>query len=215
MSFGSSARDFIRVSKLIVEITNSLKDTGGAKSEYQELVRTLDCLRTALDGLDRLNPSEADSKTRNAIICAAFTCRYTLETFQSSIKKYDDALGLWTNERGMKSAVDKLRWTFQQRHGLSALQTTLQAHLEIINMLLAKYNQEKLDRISSEAESRQISVLERLESTEAKVSEIGESVKAQALAAQSNASILEKLFQTISGEFIGPWMFVADLVAKL
>jgi hypothetical protein len=54
MSFGFSVGDFIAVGKLIGEIISSLQTIGGAKSEYQELIREFDSLHTALRSLAQL-----------------------------------------------------------------------------------------------------------------------------------------------------------------
>jgi hypothetical protein len=215
MSFGFSVGDLATVINLIDNIASSLQNNGGAKSEYQELLRTLECLRNALDDLDSLQSSEADSNTIDAVVYAALSCRHILETFRESIRGYDRTLGVWAKGRPVKSIVDKLRWTFQQRHRPSPLLTTLDIHIDVINILLAKHGQEKLDRISSKVEAHQSRIQETLEDTRVKIGEIGDSVKAQALAVQSNTSVLGKLHQIISDELSGPWRSVANLVAKL
>jgi hypothetical protein len=48
MSFGFSVGDFLAVGKLIADITNSLREAGGSKSEYQELLQKLESLDHAL-----------------------------------------------------------------------------------------------------------------------------------------------------------------------
>ena len=54
MSFGFSIGDSIAVGKLIVDSTSSLRTTGGAKVEFQDLIRSLEDLLNALCRLDRL-----------------------------------------------------------------------------------------------------------------------------------------------------------------
>jgi hypothetical protein len=49
------------VGELIARITSSLKDAGGAKSEYQELLRALETLEAALHRVDKLQPSGSAS----------------------------------------------------------------------------------------------------------------------------------------------------------
>jgi len=54
MSFGFSVGDFIAAGTLIKDIVTCLKDSGGAVSQYQELMRELDGLQHALDKIERL-----------------------------------------------------------------------------------------------------------------------------------------------------------------
>ena len=60
MSFGFSVGDFIAIGKLIGDITSCLQSAGGARSEYQELIREFESLKVALCHLDRLNNSTSE-----------------------------------------------------------------------------------------------------------------------------------------------------------
>lgn len=67
MSFGFSVGDFLAVGKLITDITNSLSEAGGSKSEYQELLRELDSLNHALKHLEKLRSDNAASANLESI----------------------------------------------------------------------------------------------------------------------------------------------------
>jgi hypothetical protein len=56
MSFGFGVGDFIAVSNLIAKVVGCLKDVGGSKSEYQQLVSVLESPDRALSQLDRMKP---------------------------------------------------------------------------------------------------------------------------------------------------------------
>lgn len=60
MSFGFSAGDFIAVGKLIADITSCLKEPGGFKTEYCDLVLELECLHKTLLHLDSLPSSQGN-----------------------------------------------------------------------------------------------------------------------------------------------------------
>jgi hypothetical protein len=211
MSFGFSVGNFVAVGELIARITSSLKDAGGAKSEYQELLRALETLEAALHRVDKLQPSGSTSTNLVSIKYTALSCRRPLEEFLARTRKYDKSLGLWAKESAIKSTVDKLRWTFWQRDGLSNLQTYLEIHVGTINILLAEYGLEKLDHISS----NQLDIEERLEDTRAIVDGIKDNIEVQALAVQRNSSLLTKLYQVVYGELSVSWTSLVNMVAKV
>ena len=63
MSFGFSVGDFLAATLLIKDISCWLQASGGAASEYQELVRELHGLQQALNTIERLqgNPNQAST----------------------------------------------------------------------------------------------------------------------------------------------------------
>jgi hypothetical protein len=93
MSFGFSFGDFIAVGTLITDITSSLRETGGSKSEYQELLRELESLQHALSQLDTLQLSDSCSTNVDSIKYAALSCRRPLEQFLSHGNMNHSSLG--------------------------------------------------------------------------------------------------------------------------
>jgi hypothetical protein len=104
MSFGLSLGDFIAVGSVIADIVGSLKDAGGAKSDYQELIRELESLDRALKHVDRLQGVGADG-----VKCAALMCRYPLEDFMTKIRKYEKSIGINEDAGVVKGTVRKLQ----------------------------------------------------------------------------------------------------------
>lgn len=95
MSFGFSVGDFLAASKLIFDITTSLSESGGSKSEYQELFRELDSLSRALKHVERLDShTGVSSNTLDSIKCAALLCRHPLGEFLTKVRKYEASLGV-------------------------------------------------------------------------------------------------------------------------
>jgi hypothetical protein len=127
MSFGVSVGDFIAVAKLIKEIASCLQDTHGAKQDYQDLVRELECLEQALRHLDQLqqSPASTSSVDLDSIKYAALSCRRPLEQFLGKIRKYDRSLGIWGKNGVIKTATDKLKWGFCQKEEVGKLQAYL------------------------------------------------------------------------------------------
>lgn len=153
MSFGFSVGDFVAVGKLAIEIATSLQAIGGARSEYQELVRELRSLDAALCQLDRLDSGAGPSQHVSSIKCVALSCRHPLEEFLAKVKKYEKSLGTWSRPSVVSSATHKLRWTFGHSDDVKRLQTYLNVHIGTINILLAEHGLEKMDLSDRTAET--------------------------------------------------------------
>ena len=216
MSFGFAVGDFIAVGNLIKDISSCLQDTGGAKAEYQGLLRELECLQQALEHLDKLQNSSSSPYTNlDSIKYAALSCRRPLEQFLGKIQKYDKSLGVWGKEGVIKSTVDKLRWGFGQKEDIRKLQSYLNIHIGTINILLAEHGLEKMDLASDKAVAHQFHIRERLEITYNVIKTISGNLAMQILIVENTQDMLARLFEMISGEFRTSWRSLGDMVAKV
>lgn len=216
MSFGFSVGDFIAVAELITNITNSLRDAGGSKSEYQELVRELEYLQSALQHLDRLGSSKSSSfTTLDSIKCAALSCRNPLQEFLRKSEKYDKSLGVRGTNRGFRATTDKLRWSFGHKAEVCKLQNYLNVHVGTINILLAEHGLEIMDLAATKADTDQQHIRERLEESEQLIRSVKDDFATQAMLVQKTNSMVGKLLQLISGEFISSWKSLGEMVAKI
>lgn len=214
MSFGFSVGDFLAVGKLIVDITNSLREAGGSKSEYQELLRELESLNHALKHLDKL-PTNGASANLESIKYAALSCRRPLEQFLGEIEKYDKALGIRGGAKPIKKTADKLRWAFGEKDKVKKLQSYLNIHIGTINILLAEHGLEKMNLAAEKGELDQLHIRERLENTKSLMQWIKESVIAQTAAVQNTNSMLTKLFGMVSGELGSSLKSLGEMAAKV
>ena len=218
MSFGFSVGDFIAVGSLVAEITGCLRESEGAKADYQELLRALECLHQALQHLDKLGQRCASStENLDSIKYAALSCRHPLEEFLGNIKKYNQSLGLWTKENGVKSMADKLKWSFGtgKKEEIAKLQNYLSVHVGTINILLAEHSLEQLDLVSQKAEIDHKYIHERIEDTRKIVDNIQDNAVAQRLAVERSRSMLQYLCRMVSGELSSSWRSLANAVAKV
>lgn len=217
MSFGFSVGDFVAVAKLIKEISSCLQDGQGAKQDYQDLLRELECLEQALRRLDQLQQSPASTSSVNldSIKYAALSCRRPLEQFLGKIRKYDKSLGLWGKSGVIKTATDKLKWGFGQKEEVGKLQAYLNIHVGTINILLAEYGLEKMELASDKATSQQLWIQKRLENTRDIVKKISGSLAAQVLVVRRTENMLTQLVGMISGEFRTSWRSFGDMIAKV
>lgn len=216
MAFGFSVGDFIAIGKLIKDISSCLHDTGGAKAEYQELLREFECLQQALQHLDKLqNRNSCSPAALDSIKYAALSCRRPLEEFLGKIQKYDKSLGMWGKDGVITSTANKLRWGFGQKEEVRKLQNYLNIHVATINILLAEHSLEKMDLVSDKVAAHELHIRERLESTRAIIEKISGSLATQVLVVESTQNMLTRLFGMISGEFKTSWRSLRDMVAKV
>jgi hypothetical protein len=216
MSFGFSAGDFIAIGKLIKDISSCLHNAGGAKADYQELLRELECLHQALQHLDKLqNSSSASSQNLDSIKYAALSCRRPLETFFAKIRKYEGSLGVWGKSGVMRSTARKLGWGMGKKEEIRTLQGYLNIHVGTINILLAEHGLEKMEHASDKAAADQLHIRERLEGTRSLIERISGSLNMQKLVLENTRAMVEGLFEMISGEFRASWRSLGDMVAKV
>jgi hypothetical protein len=102
--------DGIALGHLIIEISKSLQDIGGARSDYQELLRELETFQKALVHLDSLQPQISDPTTLDSIKYAALSCWQPLEDFLKKIGKYENDLGVILPADVGRSKTSRKTW---------------------------------------------------------------------------------------------------------
>ena len=218
MSFGFSVSDFVVVGGIIVDIINCLSESGGAKSDYQELLRELESLQQALRHLDRLQKRPNQSaESLDSIKYAALSCRRPLEEFLRHAKKYENSLGLWAKNNAAKSVTEKLKWSFGtgKKDRVAKLQSYLSIHVGTINVLLAEHNLEQLDLMGQKAELDHTTIHQRIEDARKIIDNIQENVVAQKLVVEKSKSMLRNLCQMVSGEPFSSLMSLTDMVSRV
>lgn len=215
MSFGFSTGDFLAVGKLIVDITSSLSAAGGAKSDYQELLRELESLRKALVHLDQLNSHDVSSTTLNSIKYASLSCQHPLEQFLAKVRKYEQSLSLRGKTNVFQSTTDKLRWTFGSSEEVKKLQSYLNVHIGTINILLAQYGLERMNIAEQRAETQHLQIRERLDHTQKLVQETKKNTLAQTVVIQNVGYVLGGLYQVVCGPMKVSLESLGQVVAKI
>jgi hypothetical protein len=216
MSFGFSVGDFLAAGRLVHEVIQSLQELGGAKSDYQELIRELSTLKKALQHLDSMqSDSSSDDRTLQSIKFAALSCRQPLEQFLAQANKYKKSLDVWAKNRASNALAHKLRWGFGMKGEVSKLQGYLNLHVATINMLLAEHGLEKLNLAQEKADSRDLQIREKLDLAQALIERIGNSVSGQAALIQNTSSMIKSLMDMVCGEFRTTWRSLGEMVANI
>jgi hypothetical protein len=213
MSFGFSVGDFLAVGKLIADITSSLKEAGGSKSEYRDVVLELECLHKTLVHLDRLSQQGDNSRTADSIKYAALSCRRPLEEFLGKVKRYEGSLGPNATGPAWKAPMDKVRFRLSGSEEVRRMQNYLSVHVGTINILLAEHGLEAMNFAQEKTEKAQISIKERLDATKGILAQVRDNIASQAAVVYKATTMLEQMYQMVSGEIRMSWKRLEEMVA--
>jgi hypothetical protein len=169
MSFGWSAGDCFAAINLIIEVSSSLKDSGGSRSEFQKLLRELKGLKVALQHIDNLQAKRSNTPSSKLIELKsiALACRIPLEEFILKVNKYDKSLGSHPPKRRkiMQNTTRKIQW-LGMKDDIYKLQHYLDTHIGTINILLAEYQLDLLSLASEQASSDKLDIQSHLRATQ-------------------------------------------------
>jgi hypothetical protein len=136
MSFGFSVGDFFSATILIKDIVTCLKASGGSASEYQELMRELDGLQSALTGIEHLKANPEQMPTVNGIKVAALNCQYILRDFLTKLETYEKSLTTGKTRGWAVDSTKKIKYEFVTKTEVQNLRTYLMMHTNSLNMRL-------------------------------------------------------------------------------
>ena len=136
-SFGYSASDIVAAIALIVQITKTLKASGGAPSEYQELVENLEQLKLILQHIEALQPSAGLAGHVNAVRATALSCQVPLSKFLERTAKFRPALGATSSSGPWRGAARKVQWAVTMSDEIAKLQPKINMRINMLLLLLA------------------------------------------------------------------------------
>lgn len=216
MPFSIGVGDAIAVTDLVVKITNSLRDAGGARSEYEGLLRELHCLEKTLVHLNRLPCHHlANRQILDSIRFTALSCQQPLSQFLNRISKYEDALGVYSKQGQVQASTKKLQWSLSMKEEVTKLQGYLSVQLGTINTLLALHGFETSDASQRRTEEFQNHVTGTLGAMQSHISLIQDDMAAQRQLVRANNSMLSQLHLFICGEVKTGWKSLWNMVSTL
>ena len=93
MAISWSVGDIIACSQLAYKLIRALKDTGGAKEDYQDLINDLSSIhRTLLEVEHMHHATQLTTATINAILFEAHSLSKIMDDFLTTIEAYHSAL---------------------------------------------------------------------------------------------------------------------------
>ena len=121
---------------MINKVRKSLRDAGGASSEYQSAVIELENLATTLSDLEALEPNEDNVQHVNAIRAMAMACRMPLQEFLKKISRYESSLGPFAKRMSLHTSGQKAKWSIALAEDVEKLRALVAAKHVSINLLL-------------------------------------------------------------------------------
>jgi hypothetical protein len=162
MSFGVSVGDIMTMFKLVADINSCLQNSGGARAEYQELVHQLEVLQKALTYIESNAHRRSHSELVEQIRYAIWNCQKPLQQFFERTKRYEKWLGGIGRLKRAKATVAKLQWTFSARKEVEYLLQSIQGHVQVLNILLADHNTQRLYVIEDKADGHPNSIYKEI-----------------------------------------------------
>jgi hypothetical protein len=134
--FGFSAGDFIAALKVVKDVIDALRDSGGAGAEYRELIDELYLLETALLEVKRVELDDEQHAQRVALQQAASQCHRTIDEFWKKIQKYQPHLRSEGSGSKLKDGWRKVQWALCRKEDVAMFRAKLRGETGSINVLL-------------------------------------------------------------------------------
>ncbi|TVY38143.1 hypothetical protein LSUB1_G002853 [Lachnellula subtilissima] len=159
--FGWSVGDLVASLQLVVKIAGALKETGGAKSDYQESIEFLFGLETTLQNLRSVAPILVNQSQESAVQLEAQKIVKPLSICLAKIQKFDGALGLESKRNPWRTAPRKVQWAIFVSKEVKKLRDRISVPMFSLNILLQS---QTLHAVSSLQERLPSDISERLAS---------------------------------------------------
>ena len=138
--FGFGVGDFIAVIELITKVGKALRDSGGAASEYQDVVQELESLRGILTHLGQVRiASSTRVKPADSLKKLALNCQQPLEGFLARIATFKASLDAKTDRKFFQSAPRKIQWGIFMGSEIPKLRAVIAAKVLQLQLLLQLY----------------------------------------------------------------------------
>ncbi|KAL8824504.1 MAG: hypothetical protein Q9191_005010, partial [Dirinaria sp. TL-2023a] len=140
VGFGFSVSDIVIGLKLIKQSIEALQDTKGSSADFRALTHEIDSLRDGLEAVEDLKLDQQfgpKSKQAVAIRQAVSRCRQCIETFLSTIAKYQPCFRTKIPARATwKANLKKIQWALCKQDDVNRFRAQLERHSSSISMLL-------------------------------------------------------------------------------
>lgn len=147
-AFGFSAGDFVSALKLIVDITQALKNTGGAAGDYLQVLADLNLLKDVLSHLHQQQTGATRQRSSNPFAeharKQADLTLSTLANFLDLISKFDASLGPQRSSAWYRGVGRKAQWALVYSKHVDDLRSRIGTQIQTLN-LVTQLQEEYLD----------------------------------------------------------------------
>lgn len=137
--FGWSLGDVILLTKTTHRVIRALKGNGGAASQFQQAVKSLESFQATLNEIKSvLSTSEPDFRNVVRENARLDDSTSSIADFHDRIlRKYERTLGLQATGRALPKTWGKLTWAFDAAKDLAEFQTHLSMQLQVVQLGMA------------------------------------------------------------------------------
>ena len=115
MSFGWSAGDIVSGISTLVKVGKALRETGGAASEYQEVLSFLTSVEATLRGLETIVASNPDLALNDELVKQARLLKSAVDDFRKKVDKYDLSLGSDSGRRKVRRIPMEVQFALSEK----------------------------------------------------------------------------------------------------
>jgi hypothetical protein len=135
-TFSWSVGDIVASIQLVAKIAVALKETGGAKSEYQESIEFLFGLEITLQNLQTIAPVLLNQTQKSILQVEIEKIAKPISVFFERVKKLDTALGSDSKKGSWRTAPRKVQWAMQVSKDVKVLRDRISVPIVSLNILL-------------------------------------------------------------------------------
>lgn len=175
-AFGFSAGDLFAAIGLCTKIPKALRDSGGAASEYQQLILELGGLQDALSRLAALEPNESNINHVNAIRRMSLACMLPMQEFLTKLKKYEASLSPSEKSSPLRATARKTQYAVTTAEDVKSFRAMISGKVISINLLLATHASESLSRAEGRASTNHNVLVDKLEEAKDRIRSVHQTV---------------------------------------
>ncbi len=131
-----SAGDIAAAITILVKVAYGLRETGGAASQFQQVIKNFKALELALEYIEDLDPHDADFSIAQTLCIRSQSSQNVLNDFLASVAKYEKSLGCNPESKWHKGALRKTQWVLFTTKEVQKLQDTIEPQMQATNLLL-------------------------------------------------------------------------------
>lgn len=136
-AFGFSVGDFIAGTKLLVNVYNSFKETGGASSRFASQSAFLMSLTSTVDRLNEYIQNTPQNEISEDISKLVNVIKDPLNDFKKLLDKHEAVLGKQSTKSGVEKIGPTLKFVLKELSGKTEdLRRQVEQPLQAINSLL-------------------------------------------------------------------------------
>ncbi|OCK76690.1 hypothetical protein K432DRAFT_305835 [Lepidopterella palustris CBS 459.81] len=141
-AFGWSVGDCIASADLIIHILKSLRDTGGASSEFQKLQTDLEFLKLVLERIKIVDVITPQTPAAQAASAAKFVnaSQATLTALLDKISNFKNSLGESASKGKVKSGLRKVQWALMYADDVAKFRQILASQTASLTLFLETQN---------------------------------------------------------------------------